>query len=59
MDFPDLGMSMAGLIQSVVQANLRAIRELSLVNNPQGLMELQRRFASEYIAALQHGTMSL
>jgi hypothetical protein len=26
--------------------------------NPQGLSELQVRFASEYIAALQHGTMS-
>ncbi len=59
MNFPDTGMSTATLIQGVVQANLRAMQELSRVKTPQTLAELQRRFAGEYIAALQHGTMTL
>jgi hypothetical protein len=59
MDFADVGMNMAALIQGVVRANLRAMQELSRVKNPQGLAELQHRFAAEYIAALQHGTMNL
>jgi hypothetical protein len=59
MDFADVGMSMAGLIQGVIQANLRAIQELSRVKTPQALAELQRRFSGEYMAALQHGTMTL
>jgi hypothetical protein len=59
MDFTDMGMSMAALIHGVVQTNLRAMQELSRVENPQALAELQRRFAREYIAALQDGTMRL
>jgi hypothetical protein len=35
------------------------MQELSRVESPEGLMELQRRFAREYVAALQHGTMML
>jgi hypothetical protein len=37
---------------------MRAVQELSHVQNPQAFAELQRRFAREYIAALRHGTMS-
>jgi hypothetical protein len=59
MDFPALGMNMTALVRGVVQANLRAMQELSRAKSPQALVELQRRFAVEYVAALQHGTMSL
>ncbi len=59
MDFADVGVSMAALVQGVMQANLRAMQELSHVRNPQALAELQRRFAEEYMAVLQHGTMTL
>jgi hypothetical protein len=55
----NVGMNMAALLQGVVQTNLRAMQELSRVNSPQALLELQRRFALEYVAALQHGTMTL
>jgi hypothetical protein len=55
----DVGMSIADLIKGVMQANLRAIQELSRVKSPQALAELQHRFAGEYIVALQHGTMTL
>ena len=59
MSLPDLGVDIANLVQGVMQANLRAMQELSRVTTPQGLLELQRRFAVEYIAALQQGTMDL
>jgi hypothetical protein len=59
MNFADVGVNMAALIQGVMQANLRAMQELSRVKTPQGLADLQRRFAGEYIAALQHGTLTL
>jgi hypothetical protein len=59
MDFPDMGSSMTALIHGVMRVNLRAIQELSRVENPQSLMELQWQFAREYVAALQHGTMML
>jgi hypothetical protein len=59
MDFAKMGTSMTALIHGVVQANLRAMQELSRVENPQALAELQRRFAREYVAALQEGMMTL
>jgi hypothetical protein len=59
MDFADVGVSMATLVKGVMQANFRAMQELSEVRNPQALADLQRRFAGEYMAALQHGTMTL
>jgi hypothetical protein len=59
MNFPDVGMNTAALVQGVMRANLRAIQELTRVRNPQALVGLQRRFAGEYIAALPHGMTSL
>jgi hypothetical protein len=59
MDFADVGMSIADLVQGVMQVNLQAIQELSRVKSPPALAELQRRFAGEYIAVLQHGSMTL
>jgi hypothetical protein len=56
MDFARMGSSMTALIHGVMRVNLRAMQELSRVESPEGLMELQRRFAREYVTALQHGT---
>jgi hypothetical protein len=59
MDFSDMGRGMTALIHSVMRVNLRAMQELSRVENPQSLMELQWQFAREYVAALQEGVMTL
>jgi hypothetical protein len=58
MDFTDMGSNMAALIQGVMQTNLRAMLEFSRAENPQAVADLQRRFAREYMAALQHGIMT-
>ena len=59
MDFTDLGSNMTALIHGVMQTNLRAMLEFSRVENPQAFVDLQRRFAREYMAALQHGIVTL
>jgi hypothetical protein len=56
MEFTDLGSNMTALI---VQTNLRTMLEFSRVEDPQAFADLQRRFAREYLAALQHGVMTL
>jgi hypothetical protein len=59
MEFTDLGSNMTALIYGVVQTNLRTMLEFSRVEDPQAFADLQRRFAREYLAALQHGVMTL
>jgi hypothetical protein len=59
VDFTDMDSSMTALIHGVMQTNLRAMLELSRADNPQAFADLQRRFAREYMAALQHGIMTL
>lgn len=48
----DLQQGVAGLVEGVVQANLRAAQELFRLANPAPLVELQQRFAREYTDAL-------
>jgi hypothetical protein len=59
MDFTYMGSDMTALIHGVMKTNLRAMLEFSRVEDSQGFVELQRRFAGEYIAALQHGIATL
>ena len=59
MDFTDMGSNMTALVHGVMQTNLRAMLEFSRVENPQAFVDLQRRFAREYMAALQHGIVTL
>jgi hypothetical protein len=59
MDFTEMGSNMTALIHGVMQTNLRAMLEFSRADNPQAFADLQRRFAREYMAALQHGIMTL
>ncbi len=51
----DLQQALAGLVQGVVQTNLRATQELFRLANPSGVIELQQRFAREYLGALIEG----
>jgi CBS domain-containing protein len=51
----DLQQALAGLTQSVMQTNLRAAQELFRLANPGGIIELQQRFAREYVGALIEG----
>src|SRR5918998_3183229 len=48
----DLQQGVAGLIEGVVQTNLRAAREVFRLANPAPLVELQQRFARDYTDAL-------
>ena len=44
----DLQQGVAGLVEGVVQTNLRAAQELFRLANPAPLVELQQRFVREY-----------
>jgi len=44
----DLQQGVAGLVEGVVQTNLRAAQELFRLANPAPFVELQQRFAREY-----------
>ena len=55
----DLSQSMTGLIDGVVQANLRATQELLQLANPSAFIELQQRFVREYLDVLMQGTATL
>jgi hypothetical protein len=58
-DFTEMGSDMTALIHGVIQTNLRTILEYTSVETPQALLDLQHRFAREYLAALQHGITML
>lgn len=55
----DMRQSMAGLVEGVVQTNLRATQELFRLTNPAAMIELQQRFVKEYMDALMQGTATL
>jgi hypothetical protein len=55
----ELQQSMAGLVQGVVQTNLRAAQELFQLTNPAAILEVQQRFVREYLEALLQGTANL
>jgi hemerythrin-like domain-containing protein len=62
----DLQRSVVDLVEGVVRTNLRATQELfqlanpgALLANPAALIELQQRFAREYLEVLMEGTATL
>ncbi|MBV9748092.1 MAG: hemerythrin domain-containing protein [Acetobacteraceae bacterium] len=55
----DLQRSVVGLVEGVVRTNLRATQELFQLANPGALIELQQRFAREYLEVLMQGTATL
>ena len=55
----ELQQSVAGLVQGVVQTNLRAAQELFQLANPAALVEVQQRFVRDYLEALLQGTANL
>jgi hypothetical protein len=55
----ELQQSMAGLVQGVMQTNLRAAQELFQLANPAALAEVQQRFMRDYLEALLQGTANL
>jgi len=55
----DLQQGMAGLIESVVQTNLRATQELFRLTNPTAIIELQQRFVRDYLDTVMQSTATL
>ena len=55
----DMQHGMAGLVEGVVQANLRVTKELFRFSNPAGVIEMQQRFAQEYMDTLMQGTAAM
>jgi hypothetical protein len=55
----DLQQGVAGLVEGVVQTNLRAAQELFRLANPAPLVELQQRFAREYTDTLLRNSATL
>jgi hypothetical protein len=55
----DLQQGVAGLVEGVVQTNLRAAQELFRLVNPAPLVELQQRFAREYTDTLLRNSATL
>ncbi len=55
----DMRQGMAGLVEGVVQTNLRAAQQMFRLTNPAAMVELQQRFMREYMDALMQGTATL
>ena len=55
----DLQQGVTGLVEGVVQTNLRAAQELFRLANPAPFVELQQRFAREYTDALVQNSATL
>jgi hypothetical protein len=55
----DLQQGVAGLIEGVVQTNLHATQELFRLANPAVIIELQQRFAREYMDTVMQNTVTL
>ncbi len=55
----DLHHGLTGLIEGVVQTNLRATQELFRLTNPAGFIELQQRFVRDYMNALLEGSAAI
>jgi hypothetical protein len=55
----DMQQGVAGLVEGVVQTNLRAAQELFRLANPAPIVELQQRFAREYTDTLMQNSATL
>jgi len=55
----DMQQAVAGLVEGVVQTNLRATEELFRLINPAAIVELQQRFVREYLDVLMQGTATV
>ena len=55
----DLQQGLAGLIEGVVQTNLRATQELLRLANPTAILEMQQRFVRDYMDTVMQGTATL
>ncbi len=55
----DVQQSLTGLVEGVVQTNVRAAQELFRMGNPTAIVELQQRFMREYLDTLMQGTATL
>jgi hypothetical protein len=55
----DLRQGVTGLVEGVVQTNLRAAQELFRLANPAPFVELQQRFAREYTDTLVRNSATL
>jgi hypothetical protein len=55
----DLQQGVTGLVEGVVQTNLRAAQELFRLANPAPFVELQQRFAREYTDTLLRNSATL
>jgi hypothetical protein len=47
------------LVEGVMQTNLRATQELFRLTNPTAIIELQQRFAREYMDTVMQNTVTL
>ena len=55
----DLQHGVAGLVEGVVQTNLRAAEELLRLANPSAVIELQQRFVRDYMSAVLEGSAAI
>jgi hypothetical protein len=55
----DIQQGMVGLVEGVVQTNLRVAQELFRLSNPAPIVELQQRFAREYTDTLLRNSATL
>jgi hypothetical protein len=55
----DIQHGVTGLVEGVVQTNLRAAQELFRLANPAPIVELQQRFAREYTDTLMQNSATL
>lgn len=55
----DVQQSMTGLVEGVVQTNLRVTQELVRLANPSPLVELQQRFVREYLDVVLESSATL
>jgi hypothetical protein len=55
----DLQRGMTGLIEGIIRTNLRATQEFARLANPAGYMELQYRFARQYLDTLIENSVTL
>jgi hypothetical protein len=55
----DMKQGVTGFIEGVIQTNLHATQELFRFVNPAAMIELQQRFAREYLNTMMQGTATL
>ena len=55
----DMQQGVAGLVEGMVQTNLRATQEMFRLASPVAVIELQQRFVREYVDAMMQGTATL